>query len=126
MQFFMPEKYRAVRESLIEAERQRAWQTPRKANHVGTRPAEPGLYARTKSAPSTMTDQIHVGVPYVVPSSRNGEMCRSSASAILRSSSFDHVIECLLINFPFLLAPQSQPRIRSPSARITTSLEGRD
>ena len=30
--------------------------------------------------------------PYVTPSSRNGETCRSSASAILRSSSFDHVV----------------------------------
>src|SRR5437899_12741628 len=50
------------------------------------------LYARTYSASSTTTDQIHVRVPYVLPSSRNGEMCRSSASAILRSSSFDHVI----------------------------------
>src|SRR5947209_13785412 len=53
-------------------------------------------------------------------------MCRSSASAILRSSSFDHVIECLLVNFAFLLAPQIQPRILSPSARTTPSLDGRD
>src|SRR6266699_2528652 len=37
------------------------------------------------------TDQIHVGVPYVFPSSRKGEMCRSSATAILRSSSLVHV-----------------------------------
>src|SRR5437899_2549998 len=50
------------------------------------------LYARTYSASSTTTDQIHVRVPYVLPSSRNGEMCRSSASAILRSSSFNHVV----------------------------------
>src|SRR5262245_16924009 len=39
-----------------------------------------------------MTDQIHVGVPYVTPSSRNGEICKSSASAILRSSSLDHAV----------------------------------
>src|SRR5437764_12274229 len=84
------------------------------------------LYARTYTPSSTTTDQIHVGVPYVTPSSRNGEMCRSSASAILRSSSFDHVIECLLVNFAFLLAPQIQPRILSPSARTTPSLDGRD
>src|SRR5215471_109345 len=50
------------------------------------------LQPRTWRAPSTATDQIHVGVPNVTPSSRNGEMCKSSASAILRSSSFDHVI----------------------------------
>src|SRR5271167_825134 len=54
------------------------------------------LYGRMYRASSTTTDQIHVGVPYVFPSSRNGEMCKSSASAILRSSSFDHVdIVCL-------------------------------
>src|SRR5947208_10955024 len=50
------------------------------------------LYARTERASPTATDQIHVGVPYVAPSSRNGAMCRSSASAFLRSSSFDHVL----------------------------------
>src|SRR6266568_6882914 len=55
------------------------------------------LYPRTYGAPSTATDQIHVGVPYVTPSSRNGEMCRSSASAILRSSS------CSQLSFPELL-----------------------
>src|SRR5436190_18233928 len=83
-------------------------------------------YSRAHTARlSTATDQIHVGVPYVTPSSRNGEMCRSSASAILRSSSFDHVIECLLINFSFLLTPQTQPRILSPSVRTTPSLDGR-
>ncbi len=32
----------------------------------------------------------HVGVPYVTPSSRNGAMCRSSASAILCRSPFNH------------------------------------
>ena len=32
------------------------------------------LYARTYSASSSTTDQIQVGVPYVFPSSRNGEM----------------------------------------------------
>src|SRR6266700_1173136 len=41
------------------------------------------------SCPTT-TDHIHVGVPYVTPSSRNGEICRSSDSTILRNSSFDH------------------------------------
>jgi hypothetical protein len=41
-------------------------------------------------------DQIQVGVPYVFPSSRNGEMCRSSASASLRSSSFVHVVICVI------------------------------
>src|SRR5262245_61357856 len=44
-----------------------------------------------------MTDQIHVGVPYVTPSSRNGEMCRSSALAILRSWSCGHGIVCLVL-----------------------------
>src|SRR6266404_7654894 len=51
-------------------------------------------------APSTATDQIHVGVPYVTPSSRNGEMCKSSVSAILRSSSLDHAVIARSFSLP--------------------------
>jgi hypothetical protein len=38
------------------------------------------------------SDQVHVGVPQVVPSSWNGVMCRSSRSAIWRNSSCDQVL----------------------------------
>src|SRR6266436_5171683 len=50
------------------------------------------------------TDHIHVGVPYVTPSSRNGAVCRSSASEIFRNSSFAHSAIC----WYSLLRPQQR------------------
>lgn len=71
---------------------------PSSLAHGGLVPArvQPVIGAHVRAS-STATDQIHVGVPYVSPSSRNGEMCKSSASAILRSSSLFHVTIALSI-----------------------------
>lgn len=64
------------------------------------------LYARKDRYRAPRT-RPHVGVPYVFPSSRHGEMCRSSVSAILRNSFFDHVANLnLLLLRCFRLSPE--------------------